>query len=156
MASIKGVKIYALFPFILVMIFIISDITMKDRPKLQLTIDEAESLLDSEYVLISSPPQAVQNSHKKTKRTTVLITSGYVTKLGYEEIRKYYDDELKEHGWQFYKEEKVTNWGEYAGMALYYKNGELIATIEYHDNPKYNYGCTYSFDMSWGIPEEAL
>lgn len=134
----------------------LSDISMKDRPELQLTIDEAESLLGSEYVLIPPPPQAAEDSSEKIKRTsTVLIETYYITNLRYEDIRKYYDSKLKEYGWQFIKEKKIKEWGDYAGIAVIFSKGEIYAIINYYGNNS-NYGRTYDFNMSWGIPAEAL
>lgn len=79
------------------------------------------------------------------------MESKYSTGLSYGEIRKHYDDELAKRGWQFFSEEKLSDWGDDLGgkMVCYHKE-EFVVAFQYAGDPKY-YGWTYGLAFSWGL-----
>lgn len=113
---------------------------------------KVEEALKNEFNLIPVMPNAIEKKRDFMKKSTLMgIGATYLTSHNFEEIHNYYDAQLREHGWLFYREEKVTDWGkDYGGKSIRYKKGDFVATVQYAGE-KANYGWTYAFDMDWGL-----
>lgn len=112
---------------------------------------EVEEALKNEFDLIPQMPNTTEKDRDFFKKPESMGSNAkYTTNSNYKEIHDYYDEKLREHDWQFYKEEKVTDWGvDYGGQIVRYKKGDFVATLQYAGE-KANNGWTYSFSMNWG------
>lgn len=108
--------------------------------------------LEKEFISITPPPGSTSSSfHKSHKPRQALVGSNYLTNQGYEDIRKYYDKELKNKGWQFKDETGIRDWGrDLGGKVTNYSKGEYTASIQYAGDPK-GYGWVYALDLTWGL-----
>lgn len=113
--------------------------------------EETAEALKNEYDLIEKMPNATESDYKFHKYSNNMsIGAKYKTKASYEEIREHYDATLKEHGWEFIREEKVTDWGrDFGGKILRYRKGDFVVAIEYAGD-KIKTGWRYAFSMCWG------
>lgn len=114
---------------------------------------ELEETLKYEYSLIPLMPGAIEDrySFSNKKKESVLITSRYMIDCSYDEIREYYDTQLRGQGWQFVIEENLTDWfRDLGGKSLRYKKGDFVANVQYAGEQA-DYGWTYAFSMSWGL-----
>ncbi|TEB06810.1 hypothetical protein Psch_00342 [Pelotomaculum schinkii] len=111
--------------------------------------------LENEFNLIQMMPNVIKGKKNFLNNSiSMVLSERYTTKNSYEEIINYYDEQLKEHGWQFYKEEKLTDWGrDYGGKSVRYKKGDFVAIVQYAGE-KADYGWTYGFAITWGLYEE--
>lgn len=147
----RSLKIPVLLLGLLALLFLISSCS-----NTQSVVDpinkEVLEAIKNEFNLIPAMPDAIQNDYNElTKTGIIVIDSGYATRHSFIDIKDYYDSKLKEHGWQFYKEEKIYDWGrDFGGKALRYKKGEFIATVQYAGE-KANEAWTYGFSISWGL-----
>jgi len=116
-------------------------------------IAQIESNLKQEYDLIP-----VLSGSKLIRLTTpnysdhVMVGGSYSTNLGFEDIRKYYDNELTKNGWKFYKETKNQykhNGNNYEGLELFYKKGDYFASIVYPG--VYDEKGTFALYLSWNL-----
>lgn len=114
-----------------------------------------EAALKNEFDLIPIMPNAIEKNRDFIKKSTLMgIGASYITNQSYKEIIDYYDAQLKKHSWEFYREEKITDWGkDYGGKSVEYKKGDFLATVQYAGE-KADYGWTYGFDMSWRLHNE--
>jgi hypothetical protein len=66
-------------------------------------------------------------------------------------IFKYYDEQLKQHGWQLQATKKITDSNrDLGGKIAYYCKGESTAELQYAGQLA-NYGWTYAFSIGWGM-----
>ena len=111
-----------------------------------------QNQLENEFKSIEPLPNARAcdyNSSHKTKQA--LVTSNCKTNLSYPEIRAHYDAELAKHGWIFYEEEEMRDWGrDFGGKAARYCKGEYRADLQYAGEQA-SYGWDYAFSVSWGL-----
>ena len=69
-----------------------------------------------------------------------------------QEVRRYYDAELAQHGWVFQKEVSLKDWGrDYGGKQFFYCRGEYTASIETAGQLEAENGWSYDFGVSWGL-----
>jgi len=89
------------------------------------------------------------SSHFARKSNSVSVTKEYVSKNSYEDIKKYYNDELKKYNWQFSCEKDVKDWGkDLGGKELDYYKGQYSIEI-FYSGEKANYGYTYGITIEW-------
>jgi len=110
-----------------------------------------ESNVKKEYSSIQQLPDAtflsVESSHKSNK---ALVDAKFKTDKNYDEIKKYYDDELKKLGWIFESEKSVKVWGkDLGGKIIRYTKGEYSLNVEYAGSMA-DYVWTYAIDVGWG------
>ena len=80
-----------------------------------------------------------------------LVNAKYSTDSRSEDVFKYYDEQLRQHGWQFYQTKGMKDWGrDLGGKLVDYCKGDYEAEL-FYAGQKANYGWTYSLDMSWGL-----
>jgi len=117
-------------------------------PKAQLV----QSQLESEFKSIEPLPGAGAFDYAATHKTRqALVTSKYRTNLPYAEMRAHYDSELARHGWVFYEEEQMRDWGiDFGGKTARYCKGGYRANLEYAGGQA-DYGWDYAFSVSWGL-----
>lgn len=118
--------------------------------------ESVQKQLEVEFKSIEPLPGVRAFDYSATHKTRqALVSNSYKTNLPYPEIRIYYDTELAKHGWTFYEEEQVRDWGEdLGGKSAYYCKGEYRAHIQYAGT-RANYGWDYAFSMSWGLDSVA-
>lgn len=113
-------------------------------------VKNAQKKLFVEYKYINIFPGSIligQNSFRKSNST--IITKKYTINRDKAEISAYYDNELKNHQWEFYKEKKVLDWGrDLGGKEIYYKKNDRYLIIELA-NKEYNQ-WNYAITLSWG------
>ena len=108
--------------------------------------------LEAEFKVIEPLPGAEACDYRATHKTSqALVTSKYGTHLPYAEIRAHYDAELAKHGWVFYEEDEMRDWGmDFGGKTARYCKGEYRANLEYAGQQA-DYGWDYAFSVSWGL-----
>lgn len=118
--------------------------------------DAIQKQLESEFRQIKSPPNGRSLRYAAThKNQQAEVSSDYLSSLGYQEIRAFYDPELNRSGWKFVKEEPKKTWGQdYGGKQTFYCKGPYTATLEYAGQAQNQLGWTYSFALSWGLFDE--
>lgn len=66
----------------------------------------------------------------------------------YDEVKQYYINKLRDHGWLFERERQLTNWGrDQGGRELKFRNGERDLTIEYAGTA--GFGWDYGIGIYW-------
>lgn len=114
-------------------------------------MENKKSEIKKEFGLIQKHPDDSLIRNFYSKSATIWIGSSYASNRSYNDIKEYYDSKLKEHGWEFYKEEKMFDWGkDYGGKSLRYRKGEFVATMQYAV-VNADYGWDYGFSMSYGF-----
>lgn len=113
--------------------------------------EEIAEALSNEYALIDKMPGAIESGyHFRKSSHQMSIGAQYTIKTSWEEIREFYGIVLKEHDWQFIKEEKVTDWGrDLGGKILRYQKGDFFISIEYFGD-KARTRQTYGLSIGWG------
>jgi hypothetical protein len=113
---------------------------------------EKQAELELEFKMLAPLPNASLVTYSAWHKTThVLVTAKYLTHTNPADIFKYYDEQLRQLGWQFQGAEGVTDWDrDLGGKAADYCKGDYGAELQYAGE-KANYGWTYAFDVSWGF-----
>jgi hypothetical protein len=108
--------------------------------------------LENELRMISPPSGATSAGlHRSNKPRQALVSNTYCSSLKYVEIRNYYDKELANHGWTFYREVPLKDWGrDFGGKEAEYCKGPYRATIEYAGDGVAD-SWNYAFSLSWGL-----
>jgi hypothetical protein len=108
--------------------------------------------LEKEMSLIATMPQAIpQSHHSSAKPRQALVGQSYTTRLGYIDIRAYYDRELSRLGWTLNDEGPIRDWGrDFGGKRVEYCKGEYTASLQYAGENA-DYGWTYALELSWGL-----
>lgn len=121
---------------------------IKNEPKAR----QVQSDLESEFHAIQPLPQAKSSGYNAShKSSQSLVTSNYQTNLAYSDIRAYYDVELAKHGWTFYEEEQMKDWGrDLGGKSAHYCKAEYRAHLQYA-GPQADYGWDFALGLSWGL-----
>ncbi|WP_139025374.1 hypothetical protein [Acetonema longum] len=112
-----------------------------------------ENELKNMFHSIKPPPGAVLKDVESIHKTTSASAGGkYITQLTYDEIRTYYDNELKKAGWTFLKEEPLRDWGkEFGGRTIQYKKEDYFLDLDYYGSREKEFGFTYELYISWGV-----
>ena len=119
-----------------------------DNPK---SISIENELKDELNSIRQLPEATLKSSNSSHKEKLAVVGGAYITKHNYNEIRKYYDVEFANHGWQFINEVNDKEWGkDLGGKSAYYRKGEYVLTLQYAGENA-NYGWTYGIDLSWGL-----
>ncbi len=113
-------KIWTVIIFSLFLVFV--SISLYERNFYWEDADLIQNSLISEFNVIKPLPNSISSDyHASHKTTNAGVSATYTTNQSYEEIRKYYDSELTNHGWRFNKEKPVFDWGrDYGGKAIDY------------------------------------
>ncbi|MCA1594791.1 MAG: hypothetical protein LC754_19615 [Acidobacteria bacterium] len=111
-----------------------------------------QSQLENEFKSIEPMPSARACDYKATHKTSqALVTCGYSTNLSYADMRAHYDIELARHGWVFYEEDEMRDWGrDFGGKTARYCKGGYRANLQYAGQDA-GYGWDYAFSVSWGL-----
>ncbi|MCP3871994.1 MAG: hypothetical protein GY699_02420 [Desulfobacteraceae bacterium] len=114
--------------------------------------DKYKKDLETEFKQIDQLPDASLKRYEvSAKPGSALVHGSFKTDKRFNEIRSYYDVELKKNGWKFWKIDSVKDWGkDLGGKSIRFCKGSYIATIQYFGE-KADYGSTYSFSLSWGL-----
>jgi len=127
-------------------VFVVYDY-VANLPKAQSVAND----LKQELAAIMPLPKAVPlDHHEVIKPREVLVGSEYATSQSYSEIRRYYDQELAQHGWAFYREEEVRDWGRnLGGRIAHYRKRGYTASLQYAGE-RANDSWNFALDLSWG------
>ncbi|MDQ5837337.1 MAG: hypothetical protein M3379_11200 [Acidobacteriota bacterium] len=114
--------------------------------------EQVEKELEQEFNSIKPLPGAYLRSHNASyKSRQALVGSTYSTEKPYSEIRKYYDEELANHGWKFHEEYELKDWGrDFGGRTIEYCKGGYKASLQYAGTQAH-YGWVFALDLSWGL-----
>jgi hypothetical protein len=97
-------------------------------------------------------PGAVKLNDKMwtSKPRSAHVSYGYRSDAGYDDLKRFYTERLKQSGWQFIGERGLYNWGEeYGGRALDFRNGEYSLVIEYAGSKAKANGWDYAISVVW-------
>jgi hypothetical protein len=126
-------------------IFIVYD-SVVSEPKAKLAQEQLELEIKSIQPLRGATRYYYQATHKTSH---ALVISSYRIDLSYSQIRAYYDAALARHGWIFYEENAIRDWGrDFGGKAARYCKGEYRASLEYADKQAER---IYVLAISWGM-----
>ena len=130
-------------------VFVVYDY-LANSPKAQ----SVENDLKQEFAAIMPLPGAVRLSHGASHRPReAWIASTYSTSQSYSEIRRYYDQELAQHGWAFHREEKFRDWGrDFGGRTVNYCKSDYEASLHYAGE-RARYGWDFGLDLRWRAGE---
>jgi hypothetical protein len=107
--------------------------------------------LENEFILIHPLPQAAltdYQAHRNLQKGNVYVAGKYSTQVGFGEIYRHYDSELKKNGWQYISEEKIKDWDQdFGGRLLRYRKEGISLSLQYSGNTAY-YGWTYAISLS--------
>ena len=113
-----------------------------------LQASQVQAVLEKEFRAISHLPAATPVGYNTTQN---LVSHHYRTDHSYAEIRKHYDEELLRHGWIFYQEDKVRDWGrDLGGKTAHYCKGEYRVSLQYAGKSA-DYGWDYTLGLGWGL-----
>ena len=113
---------------------------------------QAYTQLQIEFKTIAPLPNAsVVKDDSSYKESNALVGATYSTDINADDIFKYYDEQLKQHGWKSQGTKAVKDWGtDLGGKSADYCKGDYAAELQYAGQQA-NYGWTYAFGMSWGL-----
>lgn len=106
--------------------------------------------LNAELKNIRPLPDAFSIEESSTRRgRDALVQCYYFTIKSYNDIRKYYDDEIAKHDWQFVSEESIKDWGkDLGGKSVLYRKGDYYLNL-FYAGEKSQASWTYSISLSW-------
>ncbi len=117
-------------------------------------VNQTQLNAEQEFLSINPPPQARRIRPTSSSARSGAVSEEYRADLSYQQLRIYYDNELKNHGWIFNRE-GATAFGypwdaERTGKELFYDKGIYLAKIEY-PGPLESQACacTYEFTIEW-------
>lgn len=115
---------------------------------------QAMAELEIEFQTITPLPNVKTVRYNASYKTSqAFVEATYSTNVNSDDIFSYYDEQLIQHGWQYYKTSRLTDWGtDLGGKSAEYCKGDYVASIQYAGN-KANYGWTYAFNLSWGLSD---
>lgn len=136
-----------------VLLIIISIIVLGYKLLFQIPL-EKQAELEIEFKKIAHLPNAKLVTYSASRKTThALVSAKYLTDTNPADIFKYYDEQLKQQGWQFQGTTAITDWDKnLGGKAANYCKGDYGAEL-FYAGEKANYGWTYAFDVNWNLNE---
>jgi hypothetical protein len=91
------------------------------------------------------------DSYSPWRPRQALVQATYKTNASYNEIRQFYDQQLRANGWRPLDERGLTGWGkDLGGRETEYCKGPLKASLQYAGSQA-DYGWTFAFSLSWGL-----
>lgn len=113
---------------------------------------QVQTQLEIEFNAIHPLPSAsIVKDDTSYKARHAVIGATYLTNISPDDIFKYYDGQLRQHGWQLNGTSGVKDWGrDLGGKSAEYCKGDYAAELQYAGQQA-NYGWTYAFGMSWGL-----
>ncbi|SRR5258706_2985058 len=113
---------------------------------------EKQAELETEFkAIVPLQGASVVDYHASNKAGQALVSVGYLTDINSADIFKYYDEQLRQHGWQPDGTHGVKDWGrDLGGKSADYCKGDYAAELQYAGQQA-NYGWTYGLSMSWGL-----
>jgi len=114
---------------------------------------EKQAELETEFKVIAPLQKAnrVGGYSTNLKNGQTLVSAKYLTKTNAQDTFKHYDEQLKQHGWQFRGTKKLIESDHEFDLdrsSAYYCKGDYNAVIRYARRTP-NYDWTYTFGMSW-------
>ncbi len=134
--------------FILLFVFAFLYDHIRNKP----IADKIKNDLEAEYNLIDHFPGASSTRYEVTAKTgNALVIASFKFNNDFNEIKLYYDGELEENGWKFWKidrfEDRVDDLEE--NYILFCKDSYIATITHYGKNS--DHGSTYSLSLSWGL-----
>jgi hypothetical protein len=113
---------------------------------------EAQTELETEFRSIKTLPGSTALFYHATNSPgQALVSDTYRTNLTFADVRRFYDAELTRHGWSFYLEEPMTEWGkDLGGKSARYCKGSYRADLQWAGE-RANHRWDYAFSMSYGL-----
>lgn len=109
--------------------------------------------LEAMFRATHRPPNTWAYSEASTyhKRDTASVSQELTSNLNSDEIRLYYDSELKKTGWRLTGEKPLRDWGrDYSESLREYCKGPYSAHLHFAGkNPEFKW--TYAFGLRWGV-----
>lgn len=100
-----------------------------NAPKAQMVQDRLRQELDSITPLPNAVPGKCSGSHKPRM---AWVSNRYTTAAPYNQIRAYYDAELRRRGWSFHREHGTRDWfRDFGGVKTEYCKGPYRASLNY-------------------------
>jgi len=85
-----------------------------------------------------------------SKGRIAVLSKIYKCDAPYDDVKKYYIDQLSERGWQYVGEREIRDWGtDLGGSTFSFRNGEYRLSITYAGSNA-NYGWDYAIETVWG------
>lgn len=139
--------IMVILPIVAFIMYIAREFTVQ-LPKAK----QAMAELEMEYKTIEPFPNSrIERYDASHKTSHALVGATYTNNANFDEIISYYNEQLNQHGWQYYKTEEIKDWGtDLGGKTAVYCKGDYVASLQYAGE-KANYGWTYGFDLTWGL-----
>lgn len=111
-----------------------------------------QTALEIEFTAVTPVPTAKIVSYNAShKSTQAQVGTTYSSNAPFEDIKAFYDPQLKAHGWHFKDETPVHDWfRDVGGRLVVYCKGPYAATLQYAGRDA-GYGWNYSFNLSWGL-----
>jgi hypothetical protein len=113
---------------------------------------QTQTQLEIEFKAIAPLPNTKLVTYRASQKIThALVSAKYTTDTNPADIFKYYDEQLKQHGWQFQGTTAMKDWDrDLGGKAADYCKGDYGAEL-FYAGEKANYGWTYAFDVNWQL-----
>ena len=74
----------------------------------------------------------------------------FASNLEYEEIRRYYDEQLRKRGWQFKRETHDLNWGaDFDQKTFVYCKEHSVVALSFTGRLQYTAGYKYGLTLVW-------
>lgn len=116
------------------------------------TAIEKQTKLEIEFKAITPLPNSTLVKYRSSQNIThALVTSHYKTNANPDAIFKHYDEQLRQHGWQFQGAAPVTDWDrDLGGKVANYCKEDYGVQLQYAGDDA-NYGWTYAFSVDWEL-----
>ena len=144
---------YKYFIFPVILYFLLIGFGLNNTAVQEPEATPIEKALKQEYDLIPVIPDASLIESEASHKSDIAWVEGtFSTKLEFEDVRKYYDKELTNKGWRFYKETKTTvpyKGHKYEAKVFYYLKGNYVVWLE---NPgMFDKEETFALSVTWGL-----
>ena len=88
---------------------------------------------------------------RTSKPTSAQVSYHYRSDASYDNLKRFYTENLTQLGWRLTGERELYNWGEkYGGRALDFSKGEYSLVIEYAGSRAEEKGWGYTISVAWG------
>ena len=95
-------------------------------------------------------PSLVEIRQDRTSKGIVASISKYYTsEVRYNEVKRFYGNELRKHGWEYVGEKQLKEWGkDFGGCEIKFSNKEYYFSIQYAGE-KAPYDWNYVISLGW-------
>jgi hypothetical protein len=96
-------------------------------------------------------PSSVQTSESNDSKAELAgATRCYKSDASYEELKRFYNQQLRDLGWAYESERGLKDWGrDLGGRELTFRNNDYRVHIQFAGKDA-NYGWDYAISVSWG------